>query len=575
MYNAGPAAAPPDALATMLRFAQTQNLLNQNQMFQQEYKARQAIGPILQQSIDPQTGELDIGKFLVHGAANPDAAWKMPEITLQMIQRKYMQAETVQKELQIAQSKYGAIGQAMSGLWGRAVDAAGNDTSINPADGLPSRVKVTHNDLVSAVAPLIGSGVVTSKEAIQYFNGMANGPKVRDPATGEMITDPRWLAAHVKQFADSSRSVNETLATTENAVKSLNVGGQEVLTRTSPRTGAVGVQGAIPRTPSPEQLLARVQYIDKDGQQHEDTLGNVLKMGVPPQNIQLLQPGQAAPPANLTQSGARAEGEPGFGLPTSQQPPLPPVGPGGATVPPVQSAGGGPGAGAPNVPQGAFPLTTKLNPADEEALKGLPTLQSHVDTAAANATRMNQVIDALEAAQRRIKTGGGAEFYMNAARIMQSMGFHDKIVDDVANGSLPASQEYQKLFLQLSTALLRASLMPGGGESSAGRLTNMEFGAFQKNNPDINTDPRAVKDMFAFMRRMNHISYQQQQAFNAVRSARGDVWTARNFNPWFNERVIRSGAVSLGTAEQLGLQDLHPKYGGSAGVTGTPIGGEK
>jgi hypothetical protein len=558
MYPITPA-QPANPLAMLHSFAQTQNLLNQNAIFQQEFAARKAIGPILQQSIDPHSGELDIGKFAVGAAHNQATAWKLPEIMMQMIQRKYMQAETAQKELQIAQSKYGAIGQAMSGLWGRAVDAAGNDTSINPHDGLPNRVKVSHGELVSAVAPLIGSGVVSAKEAVNYFNGMSNGPKVRDPATGEMITDPRWLAAHVKQFADSSRSVNETLATTENAITPYTAGGQTQLARTSPRTGAITPQGAIQHSLTPEQLAARVEYQDpKTGEIKANTLGNMLKSGVPLGAVSRFVPagetqGGAAPGAarmpNLTESNARIV--PGPGEPGEMAP----------GIPNAQDArpGGGPGAGMPQgVPEGAFPLTTRLNPADETALKELPTLQSHIDTSAANATRMNQVIDALEAAQRRIKTGGGAEFYMRAAQIMQGMGLKDEIVDKVANGSLPASQEYQKLFLQLSTALLRASLMPGGGESSAGRLTNMEFSAFQKNNPDINTDPRAVKEMFAFMRRMNHISYQQQQAFNAVRATRGDVWAARNFNPWFNERVIKSGAVSLGTAEQLGLRGMHP-----------------
>jgi hypothetical protein len=567
MYPTG-SAAPPDPLGMMTRFAYTQNMLNQNAMFQQEYRARQALGPILQSSIDPTSGELDIGQFLVRGAADPNVAWKMPEITLQMIQRKYMQAETAQVELKNAGARYAAIGDAMGGLYSKALDAAGND---------PSRASVSHNDMISAVAPLIGMHRIESKDVMTFLNGLASLPKVRDPESGQMVPDPKALAVHARQWADTARGVTETLKSTENAITPHPAGGQTLLTRESPRTGAVSPAGTIQSSLTPEQLAERVEYQDpRSGETKVDTLGNMLNAGVPASAARFIPPPGSR---NLSDTGARAEGEPGFGLPASQQPPLAAAaGTQGATpapsssgagpasmapaagAPPSASGGGGPGAGMPQgVPGGAFPLTSKLNPADQKALEGLPKYAEDVNTAGQTALRVNQVIDEMEQAARNVRGGGGGDAYLKMGRLLQALGANDKLVDQVANKSLPWSQVMEKLQLQLGTSLMKTAV------TGTGRAFKVEFDSFQKQNPNLETDPRAMKEMFGFLRRMSNIAIQQAQALPFMRSARGDVWTARNFEPWWQDRVVKSGQISLGSAKELGRETLHPAFVGAPG----------
>ena len=112
----GQLAPPPNPIAQLGDFARTKMMLNANAQFQQQYKARMAMGQIMQQSVDPQTGQPDYAKAAIMAAQNPDAAWMSPDLMSQAVQRQGMQLDNVMKQYDVAQKRLGALGNVAGSL---------------------------------------------------------------------------------------------------------------------------------------------------------------------------------------------------------------------------------------------------------------------------------------------------------------------------------------------------------------------------------------------------------------------------------------------------------------------------
>src|SRR5690348_12255714 len=87
----GQGGAPPNLLGPMASYAGIQNALNQNALFQQTFRARQAMGPIAQQSIGPD-GQMDWNKFAIGISTHPETAFMAPEILNQIASKKLVEA---------------------------------------------------------------------------------------------------------------------------------------------------------------------------------------------------------------------------------------------------------------------------------------------------------------------------------------------------------------------------------------------------------------------------------------------------------------------------------------------------
>jgi len=107
----------------------------------------------------------------------------------------------------------------------------------------------------------------------------------------------------------------------------------------------------------------------------------------------------------------------------------------------------------------------------------------------------------------QVQTGGLAEAKTKLATVAQGFGAPDNIVNGIANGNLPAAQEFQKFAVQAATENLK-QLMTG----ATGKITNLEFSKFQDNNPHLDTDPRAIEKIFNFMTRTYQRDKTEQDA---------------------------------------------------------------
>jgi hypothetical protein len=113
----------PHPLALLGQFAAAQNQLNQNQLFQQTFRARQAMGPLMQQATDPQSGTVDWDKAAVLVATHPDTSFLAPEFLNNIAQKKLLDAQTTNAKLEATSKRM----DMMAGIY----SAAAKDPGVN------------------------------------------------------------------------------------------------------------------------------------------------------------------------------------------------------------------------------------------------------------------------------------------------------------------------------------------------------------------------------------------------------------------------------------------------------------
>jgi hypothetical protein len=201
------------------------------------------------------------------------------------------------------------------------------------------------------------------------------------------------------------------------------------------------------------------------------------------------------------------------GLPMSPVPrvSMEPTGPGGALTPiQLGGQGGAGGVGAPGATaQGAVQAPGMTQRTYLEARgKDMADYQKSLDERVSIGTTIMQTVSEAKDALSAVKAGGGGETYAKLAQFAQAFGASNELVDKIASGSLPASQEFSKLMVNTTMGQIREQLQGVG----ASRLSQMEFQSFTKNNPNLETDPRAIEKIFNFWTRLyNRDALEQQE----------------------------------------------------------------
>ncbi len=391
------AAAQQDPLAMIGKVLQIQGAQQALQNQQMEFKARSALGPILQQSINPQTGELDVNKFLLHGASNPDVAWKMPEITLQMIQRQNTQADTVIKELTANKVRYGAMGDAAGALVAEA--EAGAAGKVNLQNGGPGTPGITSKQIASTLSTMVGeNGLIDAKDAAEILTKTAG------------MTDAQRFQ-YVKNFATAARGVDKTMGEIYGAIEMVNTGGGVQPMQKRPLIGQARPAGSpVEITPTPEAMNAT----------------------------------QAGPPD--------AQGRPTI-RPRVEAAPM--YGGSGAQIP---GSGQGPTGGRANPVVGLSPQETKLA---EDRAKGAVEYENELTTVNTVGQENLRVLREMQDAMKEFKTGGGLEVRQRLAQMADGLGMPKKLVDEIAGGNRGAIAEFQKLAVRYATQEMKTNMGSG------------------------------------------------------------------------------------------------------------------
>ena len=152
-------------------------------------------------------------------------------------------------------------------------------------------------------------------------------------------------------------------------------------------------------------------------------------------------------------------------------------------------------------------------------------LDDRVQTGSDLNMRLQEQFKALQ----EFKAGGGTETRAKMASMVQAMGLPDTIVNKIAGGDLAAEQVFKKNAAQTAMEQLKQAM---GG---SGRITQAEFKVFQDNNPNLSTDPNAIKKIFDFGTKVYNRDLQEQQAYQDYKQKNpnntagfGAYWSKQN-----------------------------------------------
>jgi hypothetical protein len=491
-------------LTALHSLATTQNALNANLQFQQQFEARKAIGPILQQAIDPESGSLDYNKAFMLMAQDPRTAFIANDFLNGAVQRQFTQAQTAKAVLETAVERNKTIAGATASLL-----ALGRTPVLGPDGQVTGQAaNAKPEDLMRVLTSPEMSRIISPKDAVALVMQY-----------GSMTPAQRHDLLVQKQA--QAMTANEAAANVLGKIEMQKLGGVTTPVAVVPSRGtAMPVPGAsLGEQPTVEQL-------------------NVPRPGLDARGRETTVPAAASPMA-----------VPGPGGPVIQQPPgAPPaaVSP-GASLPPADVRVGAPLAtdkdqsrvgaapAAPAAPAGLQSRTTKLDPHSEEALKELATkYEPQLNERVQNANLLRAILGEAAELKKNFTPGGGAAVRAKLAQTLQALGVPAEQVDKVAGGSIDSVQAFDKLMVQSAT-LAMGTLFRGT------RWTQQEWLRMQDANPNLNTSPGALTKMFRFIDRIATMTQHEQQAWADYRSDdKNDLlrWEAR-WNKFAQEQLAK------------------------------------
>lgn len=195
----------------------------------QSQKSNGALSRILQQSVDPVTGQPDMNKALSLAAQDPDAAYNLPAFQAQILNQKNNQLQYDKGKLELAQKRTDLLSAGFGGLL-----ASGN---ITP----------------QAVAQLgsqgIKAGLFTPEDFVSF--------------TSDMPSDSGGLMSWARQKHVGFSQDSERLKTLMPQIQNINTGSQQLVAAFDPLTGApTGQTTVINNQMSPEAASQPTQIYD-------------------------------------------------------------------------------------------------------------------------------------------------------------------------------------------------------------------------------------------------------------------------------------------------------------------------
>jgi hypothetical protein len=188
-------------------------------------------------------------------------------------------------------------------------------------------------------------------------------------------------------------------------------------------------------------------------------------------------------------------------------------------------------------------------------------LNGHLSDSQALLQRIAQSRTALT----KFQAGGGGEARSTLATWAQAVpGMPTSVVDKIAGGDLSASQEFQKYAAQEALGTMQQALASDTGKGSQGNRVAMQL--FIKNNPNIETDPRAIEKIFNFQTTLHNQLKEQADAYQKYKETPGNdpskfpnYWASEAIKRGFVTPEIKSG-YAKGLAHPPEVQSVLDRY---------------
>ena len=388
-------------LGPLTQFAYAQNALNQNAMFQQQFRARAAMGPLAQASVDPETGQMDYNKFATLISTHPETAFMAPEVINQLVQRQLTQSQVVKTNLDIEAQKRDVINNGLAGLVNLGPNVKNTDVmKMLTSPEMAPFVDPKH--VVGMLASMPAGGQQLAQVVQQHALASAGAAKALDYVRGQ------WQEA---TLPDGSKQG----------------GFASPVSGFTPVTQSGGTYGPGGSGPGPGA-------------------------SAPP-------PPPGAPSAPMAPPGTSPQGASApttFGGVPSSPASAPP-----ASAPPAPApglnAGGQPtsGAGAPTI--------TSLSPYRSAQLGDVSKYESDLNDRSQTANQLLALFGQVRGYLKNFTPGGGSEFQSELATLAQRAGLPQTTVDQIAGGNLGSIQAARKLFFGVGSQIAAQMIHASGG----------------------------------------------------------------------------------------------------------------
>jgi hypothetical protein len=347
-------AQPPNPLAIVQGLQGIQKTGLENSQMAQQQAARVAIGQAAQSAIDPETGQLDEGKFNAAVAANPASAFMAQDIQSAQVARNLQRAGIQTADLANA---HATMEQFSDQLFSMA-----NKPDLTPQNVYDvAKMFVSHENNGMGGVNLLGARRVV--EWIQQ-----NVPPDAKPAD---------LQRAVFGLANTFKTTQDGIAKAIASNTVVNRGGQQDIVNLNANPGALrGNVGDLSGSVIPNTLTPAEATTPREGALPNGAPGAVMT-GVLANKMGMGGPISGTLAGQMGQGGAPGQGT-GYGglrpsvAPVNPSSPVPTLGGGASVVPPAQGLGtSGPvQASATTAPTAAAPNPKIFDPQPPPQAKG-------------------------------------------------------------------------------------------------------------------------------------------------------------------------------------------------------------
>lgn len=533
---------PQSGIGLLGEFAKTQNMLNQNKLFQQQFMANQAVGEVARNSV-AEDGTLDLRAFEQGISQDPRTAFKAPEILNMLEQRRQTQQLVLKEQLGNMITQQTLFLQALAPI----------SEMQNP----------THQDVKRAAVGLMANAKAAGvTSGIFSPEGMATAlAQLQDIPAGEA------LGQRLKQITTQAQSAKDQAELLMGKIEQVDLGGAQTQRQIAPWMGTNRLVGAQEKTATPGEANAIVNVPEMingspTGREIPAVRGMVGPMvgGQIPQSVKEEMAGNAIARTSGYAQGTTPKGNPLVTPPAPQGHQGEPMPTGNAgTVAPTERTG------APsNGPQSTLPrggLGAKPSPQEQKAMEDVAATEADLAESIAAMTPMMQLIEGAEKTLKNVTPGKFAEARSWAGSVGKDLGRalkdggwiseekakdFDKWADQMANGSLPASQTYQMFAVLEAVRQLTASVQ------GQGRTMKSEVDTVLSHLPDLTRDPEAIRAYYNEIKDIYRMATERQAFVADWRQSMYDPQLAGtpghrwgDFGTEWSKHVAKSGRITV------------------------------
>lgn len=163
-------------------------------------------------------------------------------------------------------------------------------------------------------------------------------------------------------------------------------------------------------------------------------------------------------------------------------------------------------------------------------------------------------IDESQKLLKQFQAGGGQGVRVQLAQAAQALGAPQSVYDGIARGDLGASQAFQKIVVSQAMESLKQAMASQAG-TGAGRITQAEFQIFQKANPNLELDPRALERIYGFIKQTHARDYAEQQGFDKwIKEGKDPVDFQASWAKEIHNRGVKDIVGSGQNTDPLGIR---------------------